>query len=310
MGVSREASVTLACLGCVSVLAYFVTHRLIEGIVPSLLANGMFGRDLSKPGEEKVPEALGIVVGVVTVMCIIVFHPFFSDLHMYSAATTAITLTILTGFLDDVLDLRWKTKIGLSFLAVVPLIVAYNGPTMVYLPVAMRAFFGTVTVQLGAFYLLYMAIFGVFASNSINIYAGVNGLESGQAVVIAASVVVNHLVQLSLPDVDLPANLFALTVSLPFLSSSLALFYHNAYPSRAFVGDTFTYTAGMTLAVCGILGKSAKTTMLFFVPQLINFVLSIPQLFKVCFFCCFFAFGHFLLQGAAVPTTSHAQVCA
>jgi hypothetical protein len=29
--------------------------------------------------------------------------------------------------LDDVLDLRWKHKIALSFLAVVPLIVAYSG---------------------------------------------------------------------------------------------------------------------------------------------------------------------------------------
>jgi UDP-N-acetylglucosamine--dolichyl-phosphate N-acetylglucosaminephosphotransferase len=33
--------------------------------------------------------------------------------------------------------------------------------------------------------------------------------------------------------------------------------------------------------VCAILGKSSKTVMLFFIPQFINFVLSLPQLFKL-----------------------------
>jgi len=35
----------------------------------------------------------------------------------------------------------------------------------------------------------------------------------------------------------------------------------------------------MVFAVVGILGGFSKTMMLFFIPQLINFALSIPQLF-------------------------------
>jgi UDP-N-acetylglucosamine--dolichyl-phosphate N-acetylglucosaminephosphotransferase len=53
----------------------------------------------------------------------------------------------------------------------------------------------------------------------------------------------------------------------------------NRYPSRVFVGDTYTYFAGMTLAVTGILGHFSKTLMLFFIPQFINFFISLPQLF-------------------------------
>ncbi len=280
LAANRSAPLALSCLGIVSVAAYFVSHYLIDGIIPSLLKNGMFGRDLSKPNTEKIPEALGVVAGLVTALCVIGFHPFFPHLELFNAATTAITLTVLTGFLDDVLDLRWKHKIGLSFLAVLPLIVAYNGPTNVVVPKPLRDVFG-LSIELGVLYLLYMTIFGVFASNSINIYAGVNGLESGQGVVIAISVVLNNAIQLSLPDCDLAANLVSLVVALPFLGSSLALFYHNSYPSRVFVGDTYTYTAGMTFAVCAILGKSSKTIMLFFVPQFINFMLSLPQLFHL-----------------------------
>ncbi len=53
------------------------------------------------------------------------------------------------------------------------------------------------------------------------------------------------------------------------------------YPSRVFVGDTFTYFAGMTIAVAGILGHFSETLLLFLIPQIFNFVYSLPQLFKI-----------------------------
>lgn len=40
----------------------------------------------------------------------------------------------------------------------------------------------------GRIYKLYMALLAVFCTNSINIHAGLNGLEIGQTVVIAAAV--------------------------------------------------------------------------------------------------------------------------
>lgn len=46
-----------------------------------------------------------------------------------------------------------------------------------------------------------------------------------------------------------------------------------------FVGDTFNYLSGMTFAVVGILGHFSKTILLFFIPQIINFIYSVPQLF-------------------------------
>ena len=37
----------------------------------------------------------------------------------------------------------------------------------------------------------------------------------------------------------------------------------------------------MTMAVCGILGHFSKTLMLFFLPQILNFLYSLPQLAKL-----------------------------
>lgn len=60
------------------------------------------------------------------------------------------------------------------------------------MPKPVRAYTG-LTVDLGWMYYAYMALLSTFSTNSINILAGVNGLEVAQALVIALSVMVNDL---------------------------------------------------------------------------------------------------------------------
>ena len=64
---------------------------------------------------------------------------------------------------------------------------------------------------------------------------------------------------------------------------SLPVSYATAhrYPSRVFVGDTYCYLAGMTFAVIAILSHFSKTMLLFFIPQVLNFLYSTPQLFRL-----------------------------
>lgn len=66
---------------------------------------------------------------------------------------------------------------------------------------------------------------------------------------------------------------------LPLFATTFALLRANWYPSAVFVGDTYTYFAGMAIAVAGILGHFSETLLIFLLPQLFNFVYSIPQLF-------------------------------
>lgn len=47
------------------------------------------------------------------------------------------------------------------------------------------------------------------------------------------------------------------------------------------MGDTYCYFAGMVFVVVGILGHFSKTLLLFFVPQILNFLYSAPQLFNL-----------------------------
>lgn len=182
------------------------------------------------------------------------------------------------GFADDVFDLRWAIKIFCSFVATLPLLVAYSGPTNIIVPKPLREYIGG-ELTIGYFYHLYMSMIAVFCTNSINIHAGINGLEASQSAVIAVSIIIHNFLELNGPYGD--GHLLSLYIMFPFLACVLALLYFNWYPSQVFVGDSFTYLAGMTFAVSGILGRFSKTLMLFFLPELLNFILSIPQLLRI-----------------------------
>ncbi|CAO2635333.1 UDP-N-acetylglucosamine--dolichyl-phosphate N-acetylglucosaminephosphotransferase [Lemmus lemmus] len=203
---------------------------------------------------------------------------------------------IFLGFADDVLNLRWRHKLLLPTAASLPLLMVYFtnfGNTTIVVPKPFRWILG-LHLDLGILYYVYMGLLAVFCTNAINILAGINGLEAGQSLVICASIIVFNLVELEgrwdwrsgarhtrvLSDYR-DDHVFSLYFMIPFFFTTLGLLYHNWYPSQVFVGDTFCYFAGMTFAVVGILGHFSKTMLLFFMPQVFNFLYSLPQLFHV-----------------------------
>jgi UDP-N-acetylglucosamine--dolichyl-phosphate N-acetylglucosaminephosphotransferase len=135
-------------------------------------------------------------------------------------------------------------------------------------------------VNLGIFYLVYMSMLAVFCTNAINIYAGINGLEAGQSYIIACAVLVHNLMEIHSGRL-VENHLFSVMLMMSFVAVTLGLLSHNWYPASVFVGDTYCYFAGMTFSVVAILGHFSKTLLLFFIPQIINFLWSTPQLFKL-----------------------------
>ncbi|CAI7897645.1 unnamed protein product, partial [Closterium sp. NIES-53] len=245
------------------------------------------------------PEAQGLVVALVYLVVTILFQHFYFTpdspwLLEYNAALACICYMAFLGFIDDVLDIPWRIKLILPSIAALPLLMAYSGHTTIVIPKPLRPLLAGLAGEevavwdLGVLYKVYMGMLVVFCSNSINILAGVNGLEAGQTAVIAAAVLLFNIWQIGeLPGFKLPlqpdmqqAHLFSIYLILPLLACTLALLVFNWYPSQVFVGDTFTYFAGMTLAVVGILGHFSETLLLLFLPQVINFIYSLPQLFK------------------------------
>ncbi|EMC93239.1 hypothetical protein BAUCODRAFT_36912 [Baudoinia panamericana UAMH 10762] len=199
---------------------------------------------------------------------------------------TLASVTIL-GILDDSFDMRWRHKFFIPAFAALPMLALYFvdfGVTHVVVPLPLRKYMGEL-IDLGGLYYLYMAAVAIFCPNCINILAGINGIEVGQSLVIALLIALNDMLYL-LPSVHQPhpaadSHLFSIYLLLPFIGVSLALLKHNWYPAKVFVGDTYCYFAGMVFAVVGILGHFSKTLLLLFIPQIFNFVYSVPQLIGI-----------------------------
>uniref|UniRef100_A0AAV1UB98 UDP-N-acetylglucosamine--dolichyl-phosphate N-acetylglucosaminephosphotransferase n=1 Tax=Peronospora matthiolae TaxID=2874970 RepID=A0AAV1UB98_9STRA len=298
--------VYLLRLSLIAIVSYLSVVFLIP-IVSRHLPAKLSGKDLCKrgtpAGDIPIPEALGIVSGLVYVASLIVTLFTVVDdpdvKRMMAWGIVSILSMILLGFADDLADLRWRHKLLFPPLASLPLLINYPGLTAVVLPKPVRFLFeqdtmlhsvltpvitlseGGELAELGLFYYLYMGMMAVFCTNAINIYAGVNGLEAGQSFVIGAAVVVQNVYQILLGHDNENFHYLSLMFMVPYLATTLGLLKHNWYPSRVFVGDTFCYYAGITFAVCGILGHFSKTLLLFFLPQVLNFLYSIPQLFKI-----------------------------
>lgn len=204
----------------------------------------------------------------------------------YNAALATICFMLFLGFADDVLDIPWRVKLVLPAVASLPLLTAYSGGTGIVIPKPLRFLSGLPSyIELGVLYKMYMVALVIFCTNSINILAGINGLEAGQTFIISCAVLLHNLTELSGSRATEAAvrdgHLFSAFLMLPLAATTLGLLRYNWYPSQVFVGDTFTYFAGMSLAVAGILGHFSETLLIFFIPQIINFVYSLPQLFKI-----------------------------
>jgi hypothetical protein len=99
-------------------------------------------------------------------------------------------------------------------------------------------------VDLGLLYYVYMGLLAIFATNSINIYAGINGLEAGQALIIGIAVLTANVYELSTGVDALSPHLFSALLAMPFIATTLGILVYNTYPATVFVGDTYCYFAG------------------------------------------------------------------
>jgi len=108
-------------------------------------------------------------------------------------------MAVLLGFVDDVIDLKWRHKLIVPTIATFPLLVAYNGLTSVVVPKVLQGLLGPY-VNLGILYYIYMGMLAVFCTNSINIYAGINGIEAGQSFIIACFIFIHNIIVTHAPD--------------------------------------------------------------------------------------------------------------
>ncbi|GAA5992766.1 hypothetical protein JCM11641_007802, partial [Rhodosporidiobolus odoratus] len=217
------------------------------------------------PGQKPIPEATGVIAASVYILLLSLFAPLPYLSHLlpsssslpanqitpeaglqfphhsfatYLASLLSLLIATFLGFCDDVFDIRWRWKLPIPLIASVPLLVTYaagHGVTDIVLPdiFGIRELLGAVAtngvVRLGPLYYIYMSMLSTFCTNSINILAGVNGVEVSQSLLISLSLLLNDLLYLT----------FDLRPLLPLLS-------HLPPPLTSFLEPWFAqpWTAG------------------------------------------------------------------
>ena len=280
IGLDRELYINC----CLSIFAFFGTLWAIPKCMAAHIRANLSGKDINKPGEKEnkpwIPESIGLESSAFMILCIILTTSFFPSKNLAYSAILTILLTTFLGFADDVLNIPWRVKIFIPFISALPILLGYHGSTTIcfhgFLS-PLSHYFENECFNIGIFYYFYIICLFVFCTHSINIYAGINGLEVSQSLIVALALL-NHSLYYYHESPDSRAAVFIL---IPFITTSLALLYYNWYPSRVFVGDTFTLTAGAVLATAGTLGHYCEMTLLFMLPELLNFILSLPQLIGI-----------------------------
>ncbi|KMZ80921.1 hypothetical protein PVIIG_02139, partial [Plasmodium vivax India VII] len=70
--------------------------------------------------------------------------------------------------------------------------------TIIRIPSFLNFLFKERIIDIGFFYYLYIILLCVFCTNAINIYAGINGLEIGQSLIIAFFISIHNLIEIIL----------------------------------------------------------------------------------------------------------------
>lgn len=162
-------------------------------------------------------------------------------------------IIIITGILDDLLELSAKAKLAGQLAAA--LVVVLNGVQVQYinLPFGGVLEFGMLSIPLTILWI-------VGITNAINLIDGLDGLAAG-----VSSIALITITGMAI----LMGNTFVTSVSLIVLGSTLGFLVYNFHPAKIFMGDTGALFLGYIISVLALLGFKNVTMVSLIVPIII-----------------------------------------
>lgn len=171
----------------------------------------------------------------------------------------SVVIAGLIGIIDDIFAIKWRYKIILGFLPPLPLMIFRIGKSTVNIPIIGVIDFGTILYTL-----IIVPLAVNFAFNSYNMLAGYNGMEAGNGVISAITILIFSYVV---------GNEEVLLFISCLLGGLVILLWFNKYPAKILMGDTGTLFIGTALVVPLILGNMERLALGIFFLYFINFLL-------------------------------------
>ena len=185
--------------------------------------------------------ALLIATGVATQISW--FDAVFAEPEAVWALLGAAAIVVAIGFVDDVFELDWVTKLAGQILAAG--LVAWQGVQIVSLPVAGLTLFSP-TLSLA---LTVLAI--VLVMNAVNFIDGLDGLVAG-VTLIASGVFFVYAFLLATGETDAPYFNYASLFTAILLGAMLGFLPANWHPAKLFLGDSGSMLVGLIMVTTAI----------------------------------------------------------
>ncbi|WP_394141244.1 glycosyltransferase family 4 protein [Cytobacillus oceanisediminis] len=212
-----------------------------------------------KPNQRKVhakimPRLGGLAIYLSFIIGIVILQPKDPNEPYALAIVLGSFVILITGMLDDMLELSAKYKFG-GQLAAALIVVFVGGVSVPFinLPFGGQIEFGYLSIPLTILWI-------VGITNAINLIDGLDGLAAGVSSIA--------LVTISLMAVIM-GNGYVAAVSSIVLFSTLGFLFYNFHPAKIFMGDTGALFLGYMISVLSLLGFKNVTLISFIVPIII-----------------------------------------
>ncbi len=241
--------------------------------------------------KEGTPTMGGIFI-VGSIMISVLLWADLSNLYIQLSLLTCIYLAVL-GFIDDYIKLtqkeshyrglRARTKLFWEFL-----LGCFIG-TVIYLhPSSVTQldlpFFKNLVIDLGSFYIPFVALIVIGTTNAVNLTDGLDGLAIGCVLIVGStlavlSYVTGHLKfseYLFIPFVSGAGELTVFCAAI--IGASLGFLWFNCHPATIFMGDTGSLALGGSLGAIAVFIKKELLLLLLggiFVMEVFSVILQV-----------------------------------
>ncbi|HZF09622.1 MAG TPA: phospho-N-acetylmuramoyl-pentapeptide-transferase [Thermoanaerobaculia bacterium] len=274
-------------VGAFNVFRY-ITFRGAMAIVTALLLSWFLGpafiRTLRRmsvgqnirevgPQAHQVKAGTPTMGGLLILFSVIVPTLLWSTLdNPYIWIVVLVTLAFgLVGFLDDYLKVKNRRNLGLKahHKALLQILAAgAMGLVLLILPHAYRfdptltfPFVKRLVLDLGPFYILFVVVVLVGASNAVNLTDGLDGLAIGVTIVAAATYAVftyvagNRVIAGYLQVSYVPGVGEVAVFCSALVGASLGFLWFNSHPAEVFMGDVGSLSLGAAIGSVAVLAK-------------------------------------------------------
>ncbi len=222
--------------------------------------------DQHKPNKPMVPNGFGVFYVLFSTVYLFSFY-FLESPHVATPVSAPLTLAVcilfggFMGLLDDWIDLKWRYKAFLPLIAAIPLVTfasIMQLRTAVSLPLLGTLDFGNY------YYFIIIPLLVMIVTNTVNQLGGLNGLET-----ICPAIVMFGFILVSGGNAVLLYGPFAIWLLLSFFNLR----------GRVFVGNTGSFSIGISLVAFAIISDLKLDLLISLVPYVFNSALILLTFF-------------------------------